>query len=123
MATPFDLHVLGTPPAFILSQDRTLTFKFFHRSRDGIYLGIVKDLFCLYDFARQFAGLENASRFLGRGLSPYAVVENRSLVCKHPSSVFLRLRMAHCLREDSGLYHCSVFKVLALIICGQRTLL
>ena len=22
--TPFDLHVLGTPPAFILSQDRTL---------------------------------------------------------------------------------------------------
>ena len=26
-ATPFDLHVLGTPPAFILSQDRTLTFK------------------------------------------------------------------------------------------------
>ena len=23
----FDLHVLGTPPAFILSQDRTLTFK------------------------------------------------------------------------------------------------
>ena len=21
---PFDLHVLGTPPAFILSQDRTL---------------------------------------------------------------------------------------------------
>ena len=24
--SPFDLHVLGTPPAFILSQDRTLTF-------------------------------------------------------------------------------------------------
>ena len=24
--TPFDLHVLGTPPAFILSQDRTLVF-------------------------------------------------------------------------------------------------
>ena len=25
--TPFDLHVLGTPPAFILSQDRTLMLK------------------------------------------------------------------------------------------------
>ena len=25
--SPFDLHVLGTPPAFILSQDRTLVFK------------------------------------------------------------------------------------------------
>ena len=24
--SPFDLHVLGTPPAFILSQDRTLMF-------------------------------------------------------------------------------------------------
>ena len=24
----FDLHVLGTPPAFILSQDQTLMFKF-----------------------------------------------------------------------------------------------
>ena len=25
--TPFDLHVLGTPPAFVLSQDQTLEFK------------------------------------------------------------------------------------------------
>ena len=25
--TPFDLHVLGTPPAFILSQDQTLMLK------------------------------------------------------------------------------------------------
>ena len=24
--TPFDLHVLGTPPAFVLSQDQTLVF-------------------------------------------------------------------------------------------------
>ena len=24
--TPFDLHVLGTPPAFVLSQDQTLQF-------------------------------------------------------------------------------------------------
>ena len=26
VTAPFDLHVLGTPPAFILSQDRTLEF-------------------------------------------------------------------------------------------------
>ena len=26
----FDLHVLGTPPAFVLSQDQTLTKKFNH---------------------------------------------------------------------------------------------
>ena len=27
MKSPFDLHVLGTPPAFILSQDQTLMLK------------------------------------------------------------------------------------------------
>ncbi len=26
MSSPFDLHVLGTPPAFVLSQDQTLKF-------------------------------------------------------------------------------------------------
>ena len=29
VSASFDLHVLGTPPAFILSQDQTLMFKFF----------------------------------------------------------------------------------------------
>ena len=29
---PFDLHVLGTPPAFILSQDQTLRIFFQHLS-------------------------------------------------------------------------------------------
>ncbi|KXU02345.1 hypothetical protein WEIDD23_02092 [Weissella sp. DD23] len=28
----FDLHVLGTPPAFILSQDQTLNLKFEYNS-------------------------------------------------------------------------------------------
>ncbi len=28
-AFPFDLHVLSTPPAFVLSQDQTLQFKSF----------------------------------------------------------------------------------------------
>ena len=27
---PFDLHVLGLPPAFVLSQDQTLTFREVH---------------------------------------------------------------------------------------------
>ena len=29
LLSPFDLHVLGTPPAFILSQDQTLMLMFF----------------------------------------------------------------------------------------------
>ena len=28
---PFDLHVLGTPPAFVLSQDQTLNKKYFKK--------------------------------------------------------------------------------------------
>jgi hypothetical protein len=35
---PFDLHVLGTPPAFVLSQDQTLKLNLFlslfHNVRD-----------------------------------------------------------------------------------------
>ena len=31
--SPFDLHVLGTPPAFILSQDQTLMLKSFNPAR------------------------------------------------------------------------------------------
>ncbi len=27
IATPFDLHVLGVPPAYVLSHDQTLKFK------------------------------------------------------------------------------------------------
>ena len=27
LMSPLDLHVLGTPPAFVLSQDQTLEFK------------------------------------------------------------------------------------------------
>ena len=31
--SPFDLHVLGTPPAFILSQDQTLNYSLFNPVR------------------------------------------------------------------------------------------
>ena len=34
-AHPFDLHVLGTPPAFILSQDQTLMFILFATEPSG----------------------------------------------------------------------------------------
>ena len=44
--TPFDLHVLSTPPAFVLSQDQTLQKNYFSKNRlalnylfKEIYLG------------------------------------------------------------------------------------
>ena len=46
---PFDLHVLGTPPAFVLSQDQTLKFYL-----DAIYTASLKlskfNSSVLYDF-------------------------------------------------------------------------
>ena len=36
--TPFDLHVLSTPPAFILSQDQTLEYNFVSNEICGISL-------------------------------------------------------------------------------------
>ena len=38
MSTPFDLHVLSTPPAFILSQDQTLNKMVSKRFRVQIIL-------------------------------------------------------------------------------------
>ena len=43
---PFDLHVLGTPPAFILSQDQTLMFKFV-RSKS---VWLILPFYCCFRF-------------------------------------------------------------------------
>ena len=39
--TPFDLHVLSTPPAFILSQDQTLMFNVDPSSRSTSFFILV----------------------------------------------------------------------------------
>ena len=48
IATSFDLHVLGTPPAFVLSQNQTLQFKFCTQQiADFLYVtGIIVLLVC-----------------------------------------------------------------------------
>ena len=45
--TPFDLHVLGTPPAFILSQDQTLMFEW-SRLTASCYLFQIFTWFCSF---------------------------------------------------------------------------
>ena len=40
LIVPFDLHVLGTPPAFILSQDQTLMLKSLHLLGDVHHLNM-----------------------------------------------------------------------------------
>ena len=45
--TPFDLHVLSTPPAFILSQDQTLELKVCSWLRINIWLILFRFYLCL----------------------------------------------------------------------------
>ena len=56
--SPFDLHVLSTPPAFILSQDQTLMLKsfFLNQSLSGL-------LFCLGGFL-SFSTFKSCSQFV-----------------------------------------------------------
>ena len=51
---PFDLHVLGTPPAFILSQDQTLMLKFFISLRKCCDLNMKEILMVKMDLAFHF---------------------------------------------------------------------
>ena len=75
--SPLDLHVLGTPPAFVLSQDQTLSFNPFIRipsSRLGRSLSeltvVLSCVFSLYRFqgsaplARSLYILSNHPRFV-----------------------------------------------------------
>ena len=45
LSASFDLHVLGTPPAFILSQDQTLMLKFF-LSRSSLAFLVFTRIYC-----------------------------------------------------------------------------
>ena len=78
----FDLHVLGTPPAFILSQDQTLMFLFLSESSVWLILFLLTVLGLHLSNAVPFLTLKNLLGFLW-------------------SFRFL-----------SRLFHCSVFSVL-----------
>ena len=50
MITPFDLHVLSTPPAFILSQDQTLEFIFFDPVQNKLGFFFTRILYLVVSF-------------------------------------------------------------------------
>ena len=101
VTAPFDLHVLGTPPAFILSQDRTLEINFtdlticfvlFLKSSsvtDDVDLRISPKIRCRF-FYLSSAFRHSAEYF-------YSVNKESTLVC-----LCFLLSKLHC---------CSVFKV------------
>ena len=55
LVRPFDLHVLSTPPAFILSQDQTLTLIFyFSHLHDLVTFSLCPSLNLLTNFRKLF---------------------------------------------------------------------
>ena len=96
MASPFDLHVLSTPPAFILSQDQTLELLFKSIPSKFTWSRISKQawLFCI--------------RFLNiYCLGPY-LPDTLWKIRKNFSSGLRR----YFLSEFSGLHYCLFVKVL-----------
>ena len=106
---PFDLHVLGAPPAFILSQDRTLRPNMFG-PRARPVLSVIADRFrsihmVLFDRKRNSRGRLSAAL---RKTNPSQTISNgsmsarmRHIWCVHPRSIrFSRCTPARLIRSD-----------------------
>ena len=87
----FDLHVLSMPPAFVLSQDQTLQFKFLKRIIDPYFLKLsnyyssIELTGCLFNV---FALNKSTLVFFSKNLNQVAVVnrQGRNIVTQ-PDSV------------------------------------
>ena len=108
-STPFDLHVLGTPPAFILSQDQTLKFKFvsltLFRTRWPLVCGHVSvycllgNLSCICTLVRSTCRVLCSGLSTGWNFGIFKVVslfdyQGSSCLEKQELSAFLMLRFA-----------------------------
>ncbi len=49
---PLDLHVLGTPPAFILSQDQTLHENFFDLGENSLLARLTRRIWLCFQFSK-----------------------------------------------------------------------
>ena len=88
--SPLDLHVLGTPPAFVLSQDQTLPFNPL-TSLDVSLFGIFASLSLL--FARFFSvSFSRFASLLFRGFPQASLdrISNEKAFVKHFWEVFLK---------------------------------
>ena len=112
----FDLHVLGTPPAFILSQDQTLKLKFVIRVQNFAWLILNRSTVVLGYTRKTFVLLVHVQL---------------SNSCKHALSSFYRecsecshswpITLGHFYKNFQGFTYCSVFKVLCCCPCFLRT--
>ena len=98
MLTPFDLHVLSTPPAFILSQDQTLMFKVDLFQDNVSYLSVAN--FLISEEKAKLFPCKSLICFLLFLGAPYCYEAFRSL---------------NILKEFSGLHYCLFVKVLVFL--------
>ena len=108
-AASFDLHVLSTPPAFVLSQDQTLRRDLRHRPRPGLRSGCSaapRRSGCVSSFAGQRAGL---AAWGGRPGSPGAEAPGGPAVT--PDHVLTDIASSHAARADARTRYASVSSV------------
>ena len=87
--SPLDLHVLGTPPAFVLSQNQTLMFNssIANSLMSAIKLSFETDCSFALEFLPELS-LLSLYRFQGSSLfrSPGGLIADSSYIITHPSS-------------------------------------
>ena len=76
---PFDLHVLGTPPAFVLSQDQTLQYTLLKNRLALNYL--IQNFVCLAHLLSAFT-----SSKLARTFAFFLVLVQFSRCCRFPAT-------------------------------------
>ena len=104
-APSFDLHVLGTPPAFILSQDQTL-HKFYFINR------LINSSYCKTNFKSRYFNL-SLFRFQ-RPNTSFVLVYNNIMKnpCQHFCLLFLSCFIFSCFRGFLSLYFLSSMYIL-----------
>ena len=108
--SPFDLHVLGMPPAFILSQDQTLMLKSLPASLNWLSFrfaisGQASWTYCFWVVSQTFVFLTVLIRF-------FRISLNSS-----------RVALSSFFRNFSGLHYCLFVKVLFAVVFRNNSVI
>ena len=115
----FDLHVLSTPPAFILSQDQTLVKSVCSGQN---HLLAILPYFTVFGFVLEFSHTSNCSCtrklcFLVHGASPNARLQTSLKINFHP--VFFARQFSafsEIFRNSFIVIYCLIINVLAALL-------
>ena len=121
------MHVLGTPPAFILSQDQTLMFKFV-RSKS---VWLILPFYCCFRFLfseislRTFCSVWNFQGCITVYLSRCCSSQEAFLlknICSVSQKAYLVYHKQFCLSRTFSFYFQVSFETWLLITCSNSSL-